>query len=607
MNSIVKVWALSALLFICTLIFAQEDQKAIEKDAWLAKEKLKNVTDAKTLQSLPTSYYLGLQISKSSVIDRRLNDDFSDIYYMDGKFVGGNSKGGLAYGIVLDSKNFKDNYSTNVTFTTDKLFKTSKNEFIAGSGYSAYYIKEIGSKSVGFESKTQIGGKLLDIVELRDGKVAIISGQLGYQKTIKDLYLIIWDYKTSKSVKLLIQPGIVSPNPQLVLTKDNNVVIGYDTRVNEESLDNRSTFEKVNVAGTFTGNELKSIWKKTYAIADAFMLTDMIEDSKGNIVSMMKTNVRKLNSAFATEKGLDYVEYGLVKFNSKGEEFRNKVIKKLSNDKWGRSTEGGSLTMDKQEEIYFSAYENPRILQNPNGSGYIICGRYIYGLWAYSALGEAVSTTDGRTRMFADQPAFFYADENSMDIISTDFIETTYSKDYGHYYKDFSPANQLGMNWSIKSFQYIPELKKFLLLECKSQKPFQSHLWLFDVYLKNSWKGEASLSPETTNNPVAGSVKSNSSKTNASSPNTSSTDNFSGNVYFKYDMMGKDRPGERLYIHSGSNASSISSTTPGSKATIKCEKGKAYYSFSGKKAEMKLIKELSSDDCGKTLNYSDFK
>lgn len=101
--------------------------------------------------------------------------------------------------------------------------------------------------------------------------------------------------------------------------------------------------------------------------------------------------------------------------------------------------------------------------------------------------------------------------------------------------------------------------------------------------------------------------KANTTKTKSTSSNTSTGDNFTGNVYFKYDMMGKDKPGERLYIHSGANALSITSTGSGSKALVGCEKGKVYYSFTGKKADMKLIKELSSDDCGKTLNYTDFK
>lgn len=93
----------------------------------------------------------------------------------------------------------------------------------------------------------------------------------------------------------------------------------------------------------------------------------------------------------------------------------------------------------------------------------------------------------------------------------------------------------------------------------------------------------------------------------ASSTSEEKSAGFTGNVYFSYDMMGKDRPGERLYIHTGNNAASVSSTSPGSKATVKCEKGNAYYSFTGKKADMKLIKELTVEDCGKTIKYTEFK
>jgi hypothetical protein len=92
-----------------------------------------------------------------------------------------------------------------------------------------------------------------------------------------------------------------------------------------------------------------------------------------------------------------------------------------------------------------------------------------------------------------------------------------------------------------------------------------------------------------------------------SASNSSKSGSFSGNIYFHFNMMGKDRPGERLYIHSGSNAAYVTSTTPGSDAAVKCEKGNAYYSFTGKKADMKLIKELTPEDCGKKFNYTDFK
>ncbi len=112
-----------------------------------------------------------------------------------------------------------------------------------------------------------------------------------------------------------------------------------------------------------------------------------------------------------------------------------------------------------------------------------------------------------------------------------------------------------------------------------------------------------SVSNSSNSNGNSSSGKSNSS----SSSSSSDSKEFSGSIYFKYDMMGKDRPGERLYIHSGANASTVNSTTPGSSATVRCQSGKVYYSFTGKKADMKEFMEMSVDDCGKTFKYTEFK
>lgn len=82
---------------------------------------------------------------------------------------------------------------------------------------------------------------------------------------------------------------------------------------------------------------------------------------------------------------------------------------------------------------------------------------------------------------------------------------------------------------------------------------------------------------------------------------------YSGSIYFKYDVSGSSRPSEKLYIHYGSNASYVTSTTPGSSATVKCQEGAVYYSFTGKKSDMVKIMDVAEEDCGKTFKYSQFK
>jgi len=101
----------------------------------------------------------------------------------------------------------------------------------------------------------------------------------------------------------------------------------------------------------------------------------------------------------------------------------------------------------------------------------------------------------------------------------------------------------------------------------------------------------------------------NSTKTNSTSNSGSTTKEkeYTGSVYFKYDMMGSNSAPERLYIHYGSNGAYKTSTTKGSAATVKCQKGKVYYSLTGEKSDMKEFMEMTVDDCGKTFKYTDFK
>lgn len=107
----------------------------------------------------------------------------------------------------------------------------------------------------------------------------------------------------------------------------------------------------------------------------------------------------------------------------------------------------------------------------------------------------------------------------------------------------------------------------------------------------------ASSSPSSSGNNPA--TKTSTTK----APNES--EKYTGQVYFHFDSKNKAQ-GERLFIHSGSNAASVTSTGVGSDASIKCQAGKVYYSFTGQKKDMKLITEISTADCNKKFFSSDF-
>jgi hypothetical protein len=100
------------------------------------------------------------------------------------------------------------------------------------------------------------------------------------------------------------------------------------------------------------------------------------------------------------------------------------------------------------------------------------------------------------------------------------------------------------------------------------------------------------------------------SKANNTEPETTpvttesvSTEEFGCSIYFKYPC-GESK--DRIYIHYGSNGSSVTSTSKCSSATVNASSGKVYYSFSGKKNDMKYFMEVSSGDCGKKIDMSDY-
>ncbi len=80
-------------------------------------------------------------------------------------------------------------------------------------------------------------------------------------------------------------------------------------------------------------------------------------------------------------------------------------------------------------------------------------------------------------------------------------------------------------------------------------------------------------------------------------------EDFGCSIYFKYPC-GESK--DRIYIHYGSNGSSVTSTSKCSSATVNVSSGKVYYSFSGKKGDMKYFMEVSSSDCGKKIDMSDY-
>jgi hypothetical protein len=574
-----------------------------DKTKWAEEEKLKNVADAKTTASLPSGSTTGLQISKNSVSIRSIGYYMVALGYKNGYYFGPATNSGDNYG-VLFNQDVRDQDKSGliskvgVAFRNIKEDKSGKIVGIATDRIQEFEVLE-SDVILGKWAKTDLDVRELCITT--NDLVVVLATDKDYKK---ELYIIIWDRKNMLVSTFLIHDGNMASMPKIAATGDGNVVVAFDAKPDSKTF--RTTYEKIDVNTTLKTSKLKSLWKRTYSAADKYQLTDLIVDSEGYIVSVFKSDELQAEFTDKDKTKFEYRELGIVKCNSKGEDFRSHVQKYVTPDFWGRSSEG-KLEMRSQDNIYFSAYENPKILENPYGPGYIVCTRFSYGLWVWSAEYQSMNTA--YKAMYADQPAFAFIDDNSLQVSSVDFIETTIGG-YGHDYSSYKLTNQLGKKWDIDEFQYNSETNEFVIVENFIDDSYKSKIWTFTIKTINDWSGDYVASSDNNSTANTAANSNTSTKTNNSSASNNSTSKekeFTGNVYFKYDMMGSNSAPERLYIHYGSNGAYKVSTTKGSAATVKCQKGKVYYSLTGEKSDMKEFMEMTVDDCGKTFKYTEFK
>jgi hypothetical protein len=113
-------------------------------------------------------------------------------------------------------------------------------------------------------------------------------------------------------------------------------------------------------------------------------------------------------------------------------------------------------------------------------------------------------------------------------------------------------------------------------------------------------------SSNTTTNASGGPSNKHDSKSGSTDGDS---EKYHGSIYFKFSYSDKNytkEPGQRMYIHYGTNTSDRVSTTVGSSATVPCRPGKVYVSYTGEKRDMKFIMEIQPEDCGKTFDSSKF-
>jgi hypothetical protein len=568
---------------------------------WAQDEKLKNIIDAKTLASLPSGPATGIQISKNGVSNRKMSYHMSALGSKNGFYFGPATTSGDGSGILFNV-DVRDKDKGNITSKLGVHFsciaKDKSGKYI-GIGNEKIQEFDVSETKAILGNFVQVDLDLLNVCVSTNGIVGVLAkGERDLTEPFVsplDFYLILWDRKNKLVTTFLMHDGAFGSNAKIAASNDGNFVIGFDARPNRLTF--RTTYEKIDVNTSLKAGKLKSLWKRTYSIADTYELTDLIIDSEQNIVSAFKSD--ELDGAFTDKDKTKFyfAELGIVKCNSNGEEFRNYVQKSVAPDLWGRSSDGGKLEMKSQDKMYFSSNENPKIIENPNGPGYIVCTRFSYGLWVWSAKYQTMNT-DYKS-MYADQPAFAFIDENSLKVTSVDFIETTDGSN-AHRYIDYKISNQLGNSWDIDEFHYNSEKSEFVIVENYLKGTYQSQIWTFKMDLIKNWSGDYTA-PENSSTSTANSTSTNTTKTNTTAKTSTKCTILND---LKPDQVSKYNDVRLVFDNSALVSKSLSR---GQSMEVDCDDVIVHAGVLGS-TDSKKVRKLfeTKGKCGQTIKLSEF-
>lgn len=491
----------------------------------------------------------------------------------------------------------------------------------------------------------------IDVLILKNNRSAILACDDDGYKAInmkspynhdgKNLTLIIWDHATNKRVKIPIVKGrAVSTQAKMIQTQDGNIVIGYDLTSfqyvgNKKILNssyiywkNSSTnLIKVAVNKSYEKKSLYKYWKKSFNNVNSGILSDMVQDKYGDIIFLCKS-MPAYHNGKGGSRGASSTLFAL-KVNRLGEYITGKKFNKLGQHLFrGESRYKPKFT----NEIYMGALDYPKLLENPNNDGYIVTHRAAYDQLQSKRTGI---DSDFNGKNSQDIPLLIHLNGQTLLPESADFLPV-YSLSSGHRkamnggyvnYPERGASHALTPHFAIRNFSYDKTTKRFIVVEqVISYQPHQLkgvgneknqysktnfignlHVWSLKVNLKSGQEQAKAIKYD----PILASNKSKSSSNNSSSSSssnssTSSEAKFSGSITFHHDRSGNNN-NKTLYIHyGGSNTSDVRKTTLGNTLSIPCRNEKVYYSLTGKKSDMTLIKQTSTEDCDTKIRSSSF-
>lgn len=337
-------------------------------------------------------------------------------------------------------------------------------------------------------------------------------------------YLVIWDHVTGESVTLLLSEDV---SEQSILRKGNDgeLIFSLGTRPSRAYIFsdrkyatdriNKSSIQSINAEETFAQNKVISNWSteidnrynlenednsgyiRFYGEQKAvFTITDLIQEDNNDFVF---TGIDRRVGIHYQNSNTDLYTSSVVigRLSSEGAKKEMVFETGLNQSLWGGSDRGSLEISRTPGKLFFSDYGNPKLIQSPQGNGYILMHCGAFDNISFPEGGFRNSTHD----IFADAPLFIYIDKGSLtptsfDIMNT-FIVTDLSEGSSIRTEGYSRNNQADNTYQTQYITFNKETQIFDLFESSYELMGTVYKWSFEPIFNLKWQPAAKAS-ETT-------------------------------------------------------------------------------------------------------------
>ncbi|MCJ8292040.1 MAG: hypothetical protein HRT58_19340 [Crocinitomicaceae bacterium] len=331
-------------------------------------------------------------------------------------------------------------------------------------------------------------------------------------------YLVIWDHVTGKSVSILLSEDV---SEQSILRKGNNgeLIFSLGTRPSRSNLYSKRKYatdrisqcsiQSINVEETFAQNKLISNWiteidnGKAYPETNVFTITDLIQEDNNDFVF---TGIDRrvgmhyhLSALYKGDDNTDIYTSSVVIGRLSSEGARKEMVYEtgLNQSLWGGSDRGSLEIIRTPGKLYFSDYGNPKLMESPQGDGYVLMHR---GAFDHIGFPEG-GFRNSANQTYTDAPLFIHIDKaslkpSSFDLMNTylvtDLIEEN-SVEIEGYFRNNKAVN----TYQTQYITYNKETRIFDLFESSYEPAGKVYKWSFEPIFNLKWQPAVNVS-ETT-------------------------------------------------------------------------------------------------------------